>query len=121
NLREYSSPGGKFFSLFFPLALLLTIGPFFAVPRTATVAFEVGIRPFLSDHFSLYLLVYSLIFFGLALYFALKPNNILDIVGKFLTPTFLVLISILLIFTVIKPMGVPSEIVPQEPYQNLSF
>lgn len=121
NLREYSSPGGKFFSLFFPLALLLTIGPFFAIPRTATVAFEVGIRPFLSDHFSLYLLVYSLIFFGFALYFALKPNNILDVVGKFLTPTFLVLISILLIFTIIKPMGVANEVVAQEPYQNLAL
>ena len=121
NLREYASPGGKFFSLFFPLALLLTIGPFFAVPRTATVAFEVGIRPFLHNNFNLYLFIYSLVFFALALYFSLKPNNILDVVGKFLTPAFLGLISILLIFTMLKPMGDPSGVLAQEQYQNVAF
>lgn len=121
NLREYSKPGGRFFSWFFPLSLLLTIGPFFAIPRTATVAFEVGIRPFITENVRFYLFVYSVIFFALAFYFALKPNKILDIVGKVMAPLFLGLISILLVFTVLNPMGAASSIVAQEQYQGLAL
>lgn len=121
NLREYSEPGGRFFSLFFPLALLLTIGPFFAIPRTATVAFEVGIRPFITENVEIYLFIYSVVFFAVALYFALKPNKILDVVGKVLTPLFLGLILILLFFTVFQPMGNTSMILPQEQYETIAF
>ena len=36
---------GDRYSLFFTCLLYLTIGPFFAIPRCATVPFEVGVAP----------------------------------------------------------------------------
>ena len=86
--------------------LYLTIGPLFAIPRTATVAFEVGLNPFISEeYFQIGLFVFSLIFFLVTLYFSLRPGRILDWIGKYLTPIFLILLSILIIATYVKPMG----------------
>lgn len=64
SLYEMALPIGKAYAIFFTCALYLTIGPAFAIPRTATVAFEVGIRPFVGDAFLQWgLLIFSLIFF----------------------------------------------------------
>ena len=38
---------GRGYSYFFTCALYLSIGPLFAIPRTATVSFSVGIQPLL--------------------------------------------------------------------------
>src|SRR5699024_1945194 len=37
------------YGVFFASLLYLTIGPFFAGPRTGTVAFEIGIDPFIAN------------------------------------------------------------------------
>ena len=37
------------FSLAYLIALYLAIGPFFAIPRTATVSYNIGVAPFLPD------------------------------------------------------------------------
>ena len=106
SLFHMAKPISKGYAIFFTCALYLTIGPLFAIPRTATVAFEVGLRPFISeDYFSIGLLIFSFIFFALTLYFSLRPGRILDWIGKYLNPTFLILLSILLIATFVSPMG----------------
>lgn len=120
NLIEYAQASGKGLGLFFAIALYLTIGPLFAIPRTATVAFEVGFSPYAAANPKLFLLAYSLIFFSLVLYFALKPQNILNVVGKFLAPLFIALISILLFACVLMPMGDPSAFEVHDNYQKLA-
>lgn len=121
TLIEYAQVTGKGFGLFFAIALYLTIGPLFAIPRTATVAFEVGFSPYVGANPQLFLLIYSIVFFGLVLIFALKPQKILDIVGKFLAPLFLLLISILLIACVINPMGDPTQFEAASKYQGAAL
>ena len=37
------------FAIVYLVALYLSIGPFFAIPRTATVSYEVGIAPLLGQ------------------------------------------------------------------------
>ena len=49
GLLELSSQIGRKYGVFFTCLLYLTIGPFFAIPRCATVSFTVGIEPFISD------------------------------------------------------------------------
>lgn len=122
SLFDMAKPIGKGYSIFITCLLYLTIGPLFAIPRTATVAFEVGINTFIADEYiKISLLIFSAIFFGLTLYFSLKPAKILDWVGKYLTPIFLVLLSILLVVTYLKPMGVISQYNPQGNYISKSF
>ena len=42
GLLELSSRIGRGYGMFFTCALYLTIGPFFAIPRCATVSFTIG-------------------------------------------------------------------------------
>lgn len=117
SLFDMARPISSRYASIFTCLLYLTIGPLFAIPRTATVAFEVGIHPFISDgYLKLGLIIFSLIFFAFTIYFSLKPGQILDWVGKYLTPIFLVLLSILLIATFVTPMGQASQFPAQGNY-----
>lgn len=119
SLFEMGKTVSDKFAYFFTTALYLTIGPFFAIPRTLTVAFEVGIAPNISeDKIKLFLFIFSLIFFLAVLAFALKPGKVMDNIGKILTPTFLILLSVLVIFAIIKPMGALAINQPTKIYQK---
>lgn len=122
GLYKLSSRVHPFYGIFFTSALYLTIGPFFAIPRTATVSFEVGIAPLISqDQVGLWLGIFSLLFFLSVLWFSLKPSNILTYVGKVLNPLFLFFLSILVITAIIKPMGNVAQFPATGAYQNQSF
>ncbi|CCQ97204.1 Branched-chain amino acid transport system carrier protein [[Clostridium] ultunense Esp] len=117
SLFHMAEPVNTGYAIFFTCALYLTIGPLFAIPRTATVAFEVGMRPFMTEEqLKLGLFIFSLIFFALTLYYSLRPGRIIDWVGKYLNPAFLVLLSILLIAVIINPMGNVNQHQPQGNY-----
>lgn len=104
GLFDLSSKISKPYALFFTCLLYLTIGPFFAIPRCASTSFSVGLEQILPEgNTSLYLFIFSLLFFLFALYFSLKPGKILTYVGKVLNPCFLFFLSILLIVAFIHP------------------
>lgn len=108
SLYEMAKPVSKTYGILFTCALYLTIGPLFAIPRTATVAFEVGLTAFVTEaNLPIALFVFSLLFFAATLFYALRPGRILDWVGRYLTPAFVGLLSILIIATVVRPMGNP--------------
>ena len=72
------------FSYFFTVILYLSIGPLFAIPRTATVSFTTGITPFISsDQTQLGLFIYTLIFFALVLLFCLLVLAFIKPIGAF--------------------------------------
>ncbi|NLL80753.1 MAG: branched-chain amino acid transport system II carrier protein [Tissierellia bacterium] len=122
NLYDMAKPVSSAYAVFFTCLLYLTIGPLFAIPRTATVAFEVGIHPFIStEYYSIGLFVFSLLFFIFTLYYSLRPGRIIDWIGRYLNPTFVILLSILLIVCFIKPMGNASDFAPQGNYISRSF
>lgn len=117
SLYDMAKPVNRIYSIFFTCALYLTIGPLFAIPRTASVAFEVGLNPFIAkEYLKIGLFVFSLIFFAVTLYYSLRPGRILDWVGKYLTPIFVGLLSILIIATLVKPMGQVSQYAAQGSY-----
>src|SRR5699024_2193138 len=91
---------------FFTALLYLTIGPFFAAPRTGTVAYEVGIMPFVpEDSQQIGLLIFSLIFFAITLVFSLYPTKIVDNIGKILATSLVFLLGVLLVTAFVNPMG----------------
>ncbi|HJD01656.1 MAG TPA: branched-chain amino acid transport system II carrier protein [Candidatus Mediterraneibacter excrementavium] len=117
GLLELSSRVGKRYGLFFTCVLYLTIGPFFAIPRCATVSYTVGIEGIApgTDH-TFGLAVFSLLFFALVLFFSLRPGQIMTWIGKVLTPLFLVCLGILLVRALLSPAGRIAEIAPQAGY-----
>ncbi|MBM6615760.1 branched-chain amino acid transport system II carrier protein [Desemzia sp. RIT804] len=84
------------YSIIFLVMIYLTIGPFFAIPRTATTAYEMGVVPFLNQSNGLSLFIFSVLFFLLVLWIALSPANLSNSIGKYLTPTLLVVILLLI-------------------------
>lgn len=83
-----------YFSVILIVAVYLTIGPFFAIPRTATTAYEMGVLPLLSENSSVALLITSIIFFAVTLYLVLNPDNLANNIGNYLTPILLITIFI---------------------------
>lgn len=104
------------------ILLYLTIGPFFALPRTATVSYEIGLVPFLpKEVHQLGLAVFTFVFFAVALAFSMRPNKLLMWVGKVLNPLFLAVLAILIVLSVVSPMGSVSQIAVAEPYAASPF
>ena len=104
------------------ILLYLTIGPFFALPRTATVSYEIGVDPFIPDDYKIAgLACFSLLFFAAALFFALRPSKILTWVGKILNPLFLVFLAVLIITSFVRPMGSVNAAQVQDAYGSVPF
>ena len=100
---EISYKIAPWFATAYLVMLYLSIGPFFAIPRTATVAYEVGIAPMLPSNISAVgLAVFTLIYFIAAFLIALNPSKILNSIGRILTPIFALLIVILVVLSAIK-------------------
>lgn len=120
GLLDLSSRVHPWFGIAFSMALYLTIGPFFAIPRTATVPFVVGFEPFINPgQVSLWLGLFSFIFFAIVYYFSLNPAKIIDYIGKYLTPAFLLFLFVLIIIAIVKPMGSFSK--PAGDYAGMPF
>lgn len=106
GLLEVSSQVGRKYGVFFTLVLYLTIGPFFAIPRCATVAFSVGLEQMMSkESYTMALAIFSFLFFVAVLFFSLRPGEILVWIGKVLNPLFLCFLAILIVRALISPMG----------------
>lgn len=85
------------FSVAFLMAVYLAIGPFFAGPRTGATAYEMAVVPFLGGADAFSLLVFTLIYFALALWLSLNPSKMVDRIGAVLTPILLIAIIALIV------------------------
>ena len=86
------------FSKLFSLIIFLTIGPMIGIPRTATVPFALAFQPYIGDfNPDLALFLFTLAFFGTALWLSLNPKKQVERMGKILTPTLITLIVIMFI------------------------
>ncbi len=123
GLFELGSRVGRPYSMFFTCLLYLTIGPFFAIPRCATTSFTVGLENVLPQdgNSGIYLLVFSLLFFAVALFFSLRPGKILVWIGKVLNPCFLVFLGILVVVAVVNPGASVADVVPEGDYATQPF
>lgn len=74
------------------------------LPRTAATTHEVAIAPLFP---SCPVWVTSVIFFALVLFFAFDENNIIDRIGKYITPLMLVFLIIIVGKGLITPLGTP--------------
>ncbi|MBT2725784.1 branched-chain amino acid transport system II carrier protein [Bacillus sp. ISL-75] len=120
NLEELASRVHPLYGVIFTSLLYLTIGPFFAAPRTGAVAYDIGIAPFVSESFGqIGLFVFTGLFFIVTLWFSLNPAKLVDRVGKILSPAIIILIFILLVMVIVKPIG--SIEAPQATYASGAF
>ncbi|MED3934871.1 branched-chain amino acid transport system II carrier protein [Priestia megaterium] len=120
DLQSLASRVHPAFGIIFTTILYLAIGPLFAMPRTGSVSFEIGVKPFLSENPGhLPLIIFTVIFFTITCFFSLNPAKIVDLVGKVLTPIKLTFIGILVVVAVVNPIGKFEA--PSEAYTTHSF
>ena len=122
GLFDMCSKVSRPYSYFFTCLLYLSIGPLFAIPRTATVSFSVGILPLIPEgSSSLVLCIFSALFFAIVLFFSLRPSGIMTWIGKILNPLFLLFLGILTVTALLNPMGSLTSAAPSGNYVSQSF
>ena len=85
------------FSVVFLIIIYLTIGPLFAIPRTASTSFEMTITPITHSNSNMSLFIFTLIYFIVVLYLCINPGKIVDRIGSLLTPLLLITILAMII------------------------
>ncbi|MFJ7932776.1 branched-chain amino acid transport system II carrier protein [Sporosarcina sp. NPDC096371] len=108
SLQTIASRVNPTFGIIFTLVIYMAIGPFFGIPRTATVSYEIGIVPFLPTSISSTswpLALFTIIFFAITLALALNPAKLVDRIGKVLTPILFLVIGALAVKSIVSPMG----------------
>ncbi|NMM97984.1 branched-chain amino acid transport system II carrier protein [Bifidobacterium olomucense] len=105
------------FALLLGIAIILTIGPCFAIPRTATTSFEMMVAPFApNDSMWFARLIYSLLFFASSFIFAQHPEKLSKVLGRFMGPLLLTLIAVLFVACLVH--GVDQAVAPAGNYQS---
>lgn len=121
GLQAIGSRVHPVFGLILSLVVYLSIGPFFGIPRTGTVSFEMGLS-FLPDAIreAVWALpVFTIIYFLITLLISLNPSKVIDRVGKILTPVLLTLIVVLFLQSLFHPvgdLGTPTDVYAQFPF-----
>ncbi|MBQ3123415.1 MAG: branched-chain amino acid transport system II carrier protein [Firmicutes bacterium] len=93
---------GKVPSTIVNVLVVLCIGPFLAIPRTAATTFEIGIQP-LFPNFNSW--VFGAIYFGIVLVLTIRPSSVVDIVGKYMTPILVLSLIAMIVIGIINPIG----------------
>lgn len=114
DARSLGSRGGTIFAVGFPVAIYLAIGAMYAIPRTGAVSFSTAISPVFGWESTFASIVFNVLFFGLSMALALNPSNLINNLGKVLTPALLVLLALMITLAIFMLSG--AEMTPMEPY-----
>ncbi len=122
SVYDVAKPVAPWFGTVFLVAIHMTIGPFFGTPRTAATAFSMGVAPFVPVKFQGFaMFVFSAVFFGLAYFLTVKESALLKWVGKYLNPLFLGLLLLVLVLSLVMPMGGTHQAVSTAYQSNAAF
>ena len=121
GLDRLAQQVGPRFALVFTLLIYLSIGPGLGIPRAASVPFEMAVAPYLPEdaNATLWMVVYSLLFFLVALWLCLTPGKLVSRIGHVLTPSLLALLVFLFISFLAR--GQVEVAAPQSAYQTAPF
>lgn len=117
DLLEASGRVHPVYGLIYTFLVYMTIGPGFALPRTGTVAYEIGIVPFLGGlSGDVVMPAFLVVFFAAAYWFSATPSKLVHRVGKILSPALVIVIACLVVQSYVNPMGSP--LVPTDAYAS---
>ncbi|MCM4160569.1 branched-chain amino acid transport system II carrier protein [Antarcticibacterium flavum] len=92
SILDFGNRVSPVFSLIFSILIYL-ISISLPAPRTAAVTHEIAVEPF----FEVGGLFTSIIYFTLVLFFVIKRSQVINNIGKYLTPTILVLLLVVIV------------------------
>jgi len=98
TMLDFGNKVSPLFSLIFCLCVYV-IAIVLPCPRTAAVTHEMAISPFFGSSS----LITSSIYFVLAFVFVMNRNNVLDILGKYLTPIIVIILLAIIFVGIFSP------------------
>lgn len=119
DVSDLARRGGKIFGFLFPILAYLSIGAFYALPRTGAVSFSTAIQPLFGWDSTIASVIFNFLFFAVALALAYNPHSIVDKLGKYLTPALLILLAVLVSLVLVK--FTPENLAPAENFQHAPF
>lgn len=95
------------FSIVFCILLFLALGPFYVIPRTTSVVYEIALKQLFTSEANhvLFLFIFSVLFTALTIYLSWETSKFVDRLGKLITPVFTVLLIIIVTKSIVTPMG----------------
>ncbi|MDY5840931.1 MAG: branched-chain amino acid transport system II carrier protein [Corynebacterium camporealensis] len=112
SVRDLGANGGAFFGVVFAVMAYLSIGAFYALPRTGAVSMETAITPLFGWEGTMANGLFNAVFFLIALALSWRPTTIIDTLGRFLTPALVILLVILITLAAFangRNPGTPTE------------
>lgn len=103
----------SFFSII--IGAIMVFATFVSVPRTAAVAIEMGAQGIVSNTPYVPAVI---LYFVLTFFFAKNKGNVLDKIGKILTPAMAIILFVLVIRGVFFPIGTPVDTELTQPFVN---
>jgi len=102
NIYGFGEKVGVRFAKVLSLVCMLSIGPLLAIPRTAATTYEITVVPIFGNNVNI--IVSSLVFFAVTLYFCLNESKAIEVIGKILTPALLFMMCLIIVKAIITPM-----------------
>lgn len=102
NMSDLLGKVNKPFTLILGIAIVLAIGPLYAIPRTAATTHEMMVLPILPGA-SPYLS--SLAFFAITFFLVARPSRVVDNIGTILTPALLGILLLIIAKGILMPLG----------------
>jgi branched-chain amino acid:cation transporter, LIVCS family len=104
KFENLTSPISPWFYKAFNIICMIFIAMLVTVPRTAATTHEIGVNTLFPDFPVSGTMI---IFFGLNYYFAMDKSNLLDKVGRFLTPGLFAILLFIVLKGTFDPIGAP--------------
>ncbi|MBY4797521.1 branched-chain amino acid transport system II carrier protein [Collinsella sp. AGMB00827] len=117
TVRSLANRVHPWFSRIFVAAIYLSIGPCLAIPRTSSTSFEMLV-PLLPPDLPMEMvrLIFSIAFFAVAFFFALRPGKLTRLLGRVTGPALIVLIVAVTVAAILDPAAsIPAA---QTPYDQ---
>lgn len=100
NLKAFGGKISNNFGNILSLVCITLVGPLLSIPRTGATTYEVALSPFYPN---INKLLFSFLFFALVYILTINGSKVVDRVGKYLTPTLLIILAILIIKGIFYP------------------
>lgn len=104
KFEDLTRPISPWFYKVFNLLLMVGIGMFVTIPRMSATTHELGVHQLFPKVPSL---VTIIVFFAICFYFAMDKSNVIDKIGKILTPVLVIALLLIVGKGIFDPIGVP--------------
>lgn len=104
RFEDLTAPISPWFHKLFNLLLMVGIGMLVTIPRMSATTHELGVSKLIPGTPAI---VTIIIFFAVSYFFAMDQSNVIDKLGKYLTPVLVIVLLFIVIKGLITPVGNP--------------